>query len=485
MIRKLCLLFFFVLIFTNSFGQNQQILFGFDQLPQTLMLNPGAEVDYDKHFGIPFLSNVFFQVGATNKDITYNNIIANSDSNSDILKNIYIQDLKSSDFFKINQKLEIFNAGYRLKNSKYYLSFGMYQELDGYAAYPKDLVNLYYNGDYAENGTIRIGEKSNFDNINFIGELVGVFHVGVSKKVNERLNIGARFKILSGSLNINSVNNKGHYILKDDALIYNYSHTFNQINIAANSSGILNEAGNSTLGSSGEIIGGLFFMGGNIGLGLDFGITYHASENIIITGSLLDLDYLNYGNKVVTYKVSEGFNILDDDPFDPTQGSETSYWENILDLEDFPMSSGNIVDVDIQNNDYKFYRSPKLNTSVKYQIFRESKETYNSIYRDARYVTPVNELLVTEFGIQTYTAFRPNKVDWAITAFFSRELTKYLNTKITYTYDQFSAKNIGLGFSTHIRDFNFYATADNLLALRKLKDSNYQSFQFGMNFIFD
>ena len=48
-----------------------------------------------------------------------------------------------------------------------------------------------------------------------------------------------------------------------------------------------------------------------------------------------------------------------------------------------------------------------------------------------------------------------------------------------------NAKNIGLGFSTHIRAFNFYATADNLLALRKIKDSNYQSFQFGMNFIFD
>lgn len=483
MIRKLCLLFFFVLIFTNSFGQNQQILFGFDQLPQTLMLNPGAEVDYDKHFGVPLLSNVFFQIGATNKNITYNNVFANSDSNTDVLRNIFDQDLKNSDYFKINQKLELFNAGYRLKNSKYYLSFGMYQELDGYAAYPKDLVNLYYNGDYAENGEVILGKKSNFNDINFIGELVGVFHVGISKKVNERLSIGARFKILSGSLNINSVNNKGHYILKDDVLIYNYNHAFNQLKISANSSGLINEFGNSVLGTSSEILGGLFFMEGNIGLGLDIGMTYHASENIIITGSLLDLDYLNYSNKVTTYRVLDDFNILNDEPFNPTEGNEFSYWEDILGFEGIQNST--IVPIDTLSNGYNSYRSPKLNTSVKYQIFRESNESYNSIYRDARYVTPVNELLVTEFGIQTYTAFRPNKVDWAITAFFSRELTKYLNTKITYTYDQFSAKNIGLGFSTHIRAFNFYATADNLLALRKIKDSNYQSFQFGMNFIFD
>jgi len=483
MIRKLCLLFLFALFFKNAFGQNQQILFGFDQLPQTLMLNPGAEVDYDKHFGVPFLSNVFFQVGATNKDITYNNIVANADSDSDILRNIYNQNLSSSDYFKINQKIEVFNAGFRLKNTKYYLSFGMYQEIDGYAGYPKDVVNLFYQGDYNENGGIRY-DQSNFDNINFIGELVGVYHVGISKKVNENLNIGARFKILSGSLNTNSVNNKGHYVLSDKALVHDYNHMFNQLNIKMNSSGLLNNEGN-LIAESADAFKGLFFLNGNYGLGLDLGATYHASEHIIVTASLLDLDYIKYKNKVTGYKVAEDFEIQDDELFDPTFDSELSYWENILDLEDFPISNGNVVDIDILNNSYNFYRSPKLNTSVKYQIFRESNETFNSIYRDARFVTPINKLLVTEFGIQTYTAFRPGKADWAITAFFSRELTKYLNTKITYTYDQFSAKNIGLGFSTHIRDFNFYATADNLLALYKLKDSNYQSFQFGMNFIFN
>jgi len=483
MIRKLCLLFFFALFFINSFGQNQQILFGFDQLPQTLMLNPGAEVTYDKHLGVPFLSNLYFQVGATNKDITYNNIIAGTDSNSDILRNVYKENLSNSDYFKINQKLEIFNAGFRLKNPKYYLSFGIYQELDGYSSYPKDLINLFFEGDYSDTGNLIIDEKSSFDNINLVGELVGVFHVGLSKKINERLNIGARFKILSGSLNISGVNNKGHYILSDDALVRDYNHQFNQLNVLANSSGLIDEKGNSVIGSSAEIAKGLFFMGGNIGLGLDLGFTYHASENIIVTGSLLDLDYLKYNNKITTYKITDDFKIPNDEPFNPTDGSELSYWENVLDLED--IESSTIVPIDVNSDNYKINRSPKLNAAVKYQTFRENKEKNNSAFRNTRYVTPVNEVLITEFGIQTYTAFRPNKVDWAITAFFSRELTKNLNTKITYTYDQFSAKNIGLGFSTHVRGFNFFATADNLLDLLKLKDSNYQSFQLGMNFIFD
>ena len=93
--------------------------------------------------------------------------------------------------------------------------------------------------------------------------------------------------------------------------------------------------------------------------------------------------------------------------------------------------------------------------------------------------------LGSAIGIQVYTDFKPNKTFWAITTFYSRELSKNINAKITYTYDQFSAKNIGLGLSTHIKSFNFYATADNLLALPKVRDSNYQSIQFGMNFIFN
>ncbi len=483
MIYKLCLYLLFVFLFVNSSAQNKQILYDFDQLPQTLMLNPGAEVDYDKHFGIPLLSSIYFQIGATNKNITYNDIYSGTNSNSDILRNIYEQNLGNSDYFEINQQLEMINAGFRLKNPDYYLSFGMYQELDGYSSYPKDLVDMFYQGDFNKNGNIQMDEKSSFDNINFIGELVGVFHVGLSVKINKKLNLGARFKILSGSLNINSVNNQGHYVLNNDISGYNYNHKFNQMNILTNSSGLIDGEGISVLGSFSEIVGGLFFMEGNYGLGLDLGMTYHASENIIVTASLLDLDYVSYNNdKVTTYKISEDFNLPNNDPFDPTYGNELSYWENILDLGDFENST--IVPIEVLSKGYNANRTPKVNTSIKYQIFNKGKTAYNSVYRNSYFVTPEKDILLTEFGIQTYTAFRPNKIDWAVTAFYSREINKYLNTKITYTYSKFSAKNIGLGISTHFNKINFYATADNLLNLFKIKDSNYQSFQFGLNFIF-
>ncbi len=212
MFRKHCLYLLLVLMTGQLFGQNNQILYDFNQLPQTLLLNPGAEVDYNKHFGVPFLSNIFVQAGATNKNITYNNIY--EDDTSDMLRNIYDQNLNSDDYFLIHQQLEIFNGGFRLKDEKYYLSFGIIQKTEGFSLYPKDLTNLFYKGnDQDRNGDPEYGDKFNFSQISFVGELLNIFHIGISKKINDRLTLGARFKLLSGALNVDFTNTFGDYNL--------------------------------------------------------------------------------------------------------------------------------------------------------------------------------------------------------------------------------------------------------------------------------
>jgi len=487
MMQKLCLFLTIVLIVVKSNAQNQQILYDFDQLPQTLLLNPGAEVDYDKHFGVPLLSNLYLQVGATNKNINYNNIFSGANGIEDILRNIFDQDLNSNEVFLVNQQLEILSGGLRLRNADYYLSFGMYQEVEGFANYPKDEVDLFFNGnDQDRDGFPEKGDVFNFNQINFIGEMVGVFHIGISKKINEKLNIGARFKLLSGSLLLNSKNNQGEYQLSTNNVIN--QHNFDAMNVVVNTSGFINindaqqgiGIGTGDFGGLSQAISGLFFGGGNLGVGFDLGLTYHFNKNITLTGSLIDIDFINYSNKIATYSLNNDFILDDPDYFNPPLGDEFNYWDDkfssFYDNGDIPL--------ELNDGRFNFRRSPKLNTSIKYQFNHERDEDYNSVFRDARFVTPVSKVLISEVGIHTYTDFKPNYMIWAVTAFYMREITKGFKAKVTYTYDKFSSKNIGLGISTHIRDFNFYATADNLLALPKLKDSNYQSFQLGMNFIF-
>lgn len=474
------LIILFILLLTNCFAQNKQVLYGFDQLPQTLLLNPGAEVNYDKHISIP-LTNFHFQFGATNKDISYNSVFANTEGLNDVLRNIYDQNLNKNDYFIVNQQLEFFNAGLRLNNPNHYLSFGMYEEFDGFGLYPEEVVELFYEGDDKDgNGIPEFNETTNFNKLDVIGEFVGVFHIGISSKINDKLNLGTRLKFLSGSVNFNSTNNTGAY----DLSLSNapFDHNFSNLDVVINTSGIIDEFGNDVLGGVSDNLSGLFFGHNNFGMALDVGGTYSITDEITVSASVLDLGFINYSNEITSYIFVKDFVLPDDFYFDPPEGGELDYWKR--EMTDY--YNVGLIPMDTLQVSYNSNRSPKINTSVKYTFYNNSK-TETSAFRNVKCYKCLSDdsVLKSEIGFHTYTIFRPNKIGWAITGFYSREFNKYINAKITYTYDNFSMYNIGIGLSTHYKSFNLYITADNLLNLFNVKDSNYQSFQFGMNFIFN
>ena len=150
-----------------------QVLYEFDQLPQTLMLNPGSEIDYDKHIGIPFLSNVQVMGGSSSREVNYNNITADANNNTDYLRNLQELGLGESEVFIFNQQIEVLNGGFRLRNPDYYLSFGMYQQMDGFSSYPSDLIDLYlYGNDQDQDGSPEYNEPYKAQQVNTVFELV-------------------------------------------------------------------------------------------------------------------------------------------------------------------------------------------------------------------------------------------------------------------------------------------------------------------------
>ena len=79
------------------------------------------------HIGIPFLSQFHINAGASG--VSAYDIFGNSnvDINTRIRNKIFEMD--ENDFFTINQQLNIIDFGWRTNND-FYLSGGMYQELD-------------------------------------------------------------------------------------------------------------------------------------------------------------------------------------------------------------------------------------------------------------------------------------------------------------------------------------------------------------------
>ncbi len=466
---KLPFLIFFLLLFvsTGAITQNKQFLYGLEEVPQSLLENPGGEVNFSKHIGIPFLSGAFVNVGTSNSLIS--NLFANDGLDiEDKLRSILFR-LNSRDFISINEQLDIINIGFKLKNDKDYLSFGFYQEFDLISYYPKDLAILFYQGNTDGNGNIDLNKSHNINDISFKSETIGVFHVGISRKINKKLSIGARAKIYSGAFNIQSLNNKGSISTRLDQN-NNYQHLLNNVDVTFNSSGFI---GTSRKAFAVDAVKNILF-GGNLGLGFDVGFTYHLKDNMTLLGSLLDVGFITYSKDVVTYKINGDVEINDIGLIDPPTDETLDYWDVISD-DIYPQ-----IPIDTLQSTYVSFRSPKMNTALQYKFgkhYRQAACSSSSYSQQRAYQN--------EVGVQLYTIFRPKQPQLAATLYYSRRIKDFLKAKITYTADSHSFSNIGLGFSTQIGKLNMYANADNLLSYDDFYNSKRISFLFGMNLIFD
>ena len=93
-------------------------------------------------------------------------------------------------FLHLINNLILFNGGWRKDENTYY-SYGMYEEVDMIAYFPKDLAVLLWEGN-----ADHIGRSFSLSDISFKAELLSVFHFGMHKKINKKLTVGARAKNL-------------------------------------------------------------------------------------------------------------------------------------------------------------------------------------------------------------------------------------------------------------------------------------------------
>ena len=125
--RKTSLLF--SLITCLSFSQNKQILYGFSEIPQALLQNPGGIVKNDWYFGMPLLSHIYVNGGSSG--VSVYDLFAKDGQDFNIKLQKAVNQLKQNDFFTLNQQLEVFSGGFAIGpsyNKNQYLSFGLYHK---------------------------------------------------------------------------------------------------------------------------------------------------------------------------------------------------------------------------------------------------------------------------------------------------------------------------------------------------------------------
>ena len=187
--KKIVLLIF--LISAISLKSQQKLAFSFAESPQTLLLNPGAETNFRSHYGIPMLSNFSFDLGITG--FTLNDLFSNDSRAFKTRFEAVLNKINSTDYVSFNTQVEVLNVGFRL-DKKTYLSFGFYEELDFISYMPKDFIELFYYGNQPF-----LNRSFSLSQVSMKGDFLGVLHAGISKKINEKLNVGARVKIYSST----------------------------------------------------------------------------------------------------------------------------------------------------------------------------------------------------------------------------------------------------------------------------------------------
>ncbi|MDN3724320.1 DUF5723 family protein [Aequorivita sp. SDUM287046] len=452
-------------------SQNKQILYGFDDIPQSLMLNPGSKVLQKKHYGIPFLSQIHVNGGSSG--VSAYDIFKNGNDNINDRITQKIFEMKNTDFFTATQQLELINFGWR-SQSEIYFSGGIYQELDFIAYFPRDLAILAWEGnrDYL-NYEFDLGE------ISTTGDFMTVYHFGLNKQISKKLTVGARLKLYSSMFSYRSVNNSGTFVtrLGDETSENIYEHTIQNADVSVETSGYsslrdLDGAGQVTR----EILGRAFF-GGNVGVGVDVGLTYEINDAFTLSASALDVGAIFHSKDVENYRAHgsytlDGINLI----FPPLgEGDPTfPYYDNLEDeiKEEIP--------IDTLYNSYVQFRPTKLNASLSYGFGRFNGSGACDCLNMGN-----NNLHKQNIGLQLYSIFRPKRPQMAATLFYQRRFTDFLSAKATYTVDSYSYSNIGLGMAADFGKLNFYIVTDNLINYSNLAKAKSVSLQLGFNIIID
>lgn len=456
---KKAILFLVTFFVLQSHSQNKQILYNFAEIPQSLLLNPALQTQYKFHVGIPLLSGFSANIGSTSIKLTDLFLDDGININDKIAS--VINSTSSRDFITTNLQVEVFNIGFHLKNNDF-LNFGFYQELDAIGYFPKDFL-LFFN----EGNATNINRPFNENHIRYKLDYLGVLHAGISRKVNDKLSVGARFKIYSSAINLQSNNNTGTFTtIEGENSIYR--HIFSNVDVNILTSGLIEN--DEYLDDVNSQVKNTFFgSNANLGLGFDFGVDYKITNQLEFSASLLDLGYVTYKNNIKNTRIKGDF-IFDGVNFEFDPNSTTDYWGQIN--QRFKDQLPNTED----QESYISWRPVKLNAALKYSFGEQRRllcydDTFKDYFNNA-------------IGLQLFNVFRPLGPQLALTGFFEKMFSKNLQTKITYTIDDFSYANIGFGISTQVSKVHFYALVDNLLEFRNLSSANSISLQFGLNLRF-
>ncbi|MBN2615520.1 MAG: hypothetical protein JXR71_07470 [Bacteroidales bacterium] len=429
---KTFLLSVFLLAAGLTHAQDSYILYGIRTIPQSTYLNPATNPNANFFLGFPGLSQV--QAGIINSLGSVNDIVhkkAGTDSLYLDLKGL-INSSNTRHFIGINVAQDLLFAGFRA--NKTFISFGLRQRLMVRLFMDNDLLKLLSYGDAT--GTAQYDLSRTFANEDHFLD----YHVGVSIPVTEKIRAGARVHLYQGMSNIHMLNNN---------LKLATTNTANNFELQASTSILINTSGlPDSTGFGPDYM--LNFK--NFGVGIDLGVEVQVNKQLKVSASLLDLGSIKYTAFVQNFQSNANNVVVNGNTFDFTNGN------NI----------GDVVD-----------------SLKQYFNFQQTANSYSAalptrLLVGAEYLTKDHQ---NHFSFLFSGRFYHNYMEYASSLSFSRNFSKHITFKASYTYIKDSPFNLGAALSFQFRPFQLYLYSDNIFGV-KWDQSRYVQAGFGINFVF-
>jgi len=289
---KLNKLYIFLLSFVllPTLRAQDNILYQFSELAQSIKLNPANKPDCKVFIGIPVLSN--FKLSYNNSAFAYKDLFSKNGTDSLKFNLEGLQQQNSlNNHIRLGLETDILSVGLAYKDL--YFMFNVANTTQANISFPKSIFDL-TKGNWNTTGKAPI--NYDFNTLGFYAQSYNNFSLSASKQINRKLRIGTRFSYLKGISNISS--SSRHLGLQTNSFPISISA---MVDSRINSSGLLQiqapASGTYTptvsIDNSQISVMNLIFPK-NSGFAIDLGINYKYSDVLKINASILNLGYIKW-----------------------------------------------------------------------------------------------------------------------------------------------------------------------------------------------
>lgn len=274
---------------------------------QNNLINPSLIPEGRFFIGLPVLSGVHINV---NNKFNYNEgfTVESTRTLVDVPK--IISNLQRQNMVSTKVDVNLLHFGYKLKSGAL-LSFVANERIEADFLYPKEMLEYVFTRGNSEfyNQDVKISK------IGLRATHFREFGLGIAAPVNDQLTVGIRGKFLIGFANA-SLPGGTKAILNSNGEAFQIDAEWKKAILRTSGFDIYDE----TVGD----LGSHLIMNGNKGFAIDIGGTYKLNRYYTITGSVVDLGFINWNENIKSYSLADttfnysGVNLEDLDDIDQT-----------------------------------------------------------------------------------------------------------------------------------------------------------------------